>query len=226
MRRLAILLALGLAACTDEGVNPIVGAMVEQVSPFGGDEAESVPRGQPVTRESIEASGAAVIRARLLTDELPGYYFAASENGGYVTYASQFRQTLTMRNAQVTASRGLGWDLLSATSSQPDPLVTPIPPASWPAMVTRTYEFPADSAQGEIVRYQCRFEPGEMREIAILGERRRGVEITEVCSNEGGSFENLHLVEPSTGTIWRTIQWLGPEQGQVDVEVVEPYTGR
>jgi hypothetical protein len=224
MRRVAILLALGLAACSDEGMNPIIGAAVEQVNPFDVEE-EGEAAYTPVTRETVEASGAAVIRARLLTDELPGYYFAAAENGGYVTYASQFRQTLTLLNRQVTGSRGLGWDLLSATSSRPDPLVTPIPPASWPAAVTRTYEFPADAAQGELVRYQCRFEPGPLQEISILGVRHRGVEITEVCTGAGGSFENLHLADPSTGTIWRTIQWTGPKQGQIDVEIVEPYTG-
>ena len=40
-------------------------------------------------------------------------------NGGYVTYISPLRQTVTLRGPQVTGTRGLGTDLLSAWSSRP-----------------------------------------------------------------------------------------------------------
>jgi hypothetical protein len=226
MRRSLALLALLLAACSDEGVNPIVGAALEVANPFDEDQPETAPPpGPPVTRAAITRSDVATIRARLVADPSPTYLFAASDNGGFVTYASGLRQTLTLRGSWITASRGLGWDLLSASSSQPDPLVRPIPPGSWPARVTRSYEFPADTPQGRIATYECRFEIGRAAEVVILEVLHRGVEISEYCDGPDGSFENLHFAD-SGGTVWRSLQWLGPRQGLIDLEIVEPYTGR
>jgi hypothetical protein len=214
-----------LAACSNQGLNPIVAGAIDEVNPLGGAEAPAGPT-RTITRDAITRADTATIRARLLEDETPTYLFGAAENGGFVTYASGLRQTLTLRGAQITASRGLGHDLLSAVSSDPDPLKRAIPPTSWPQGVTRSYEFPAWAAQGRIETYACRFEFGPVRDIEILDVRHRGIEVTETCSNDERSFENLYLADVNTGFVWRSIQWLGPEQGLVDLEIVLPFTGR
>ena len=210
-----------LGACSDEGLNPIVGAAIDEITP--GEAPAAPAKATRVTREAINRADVATIRIRLPGDKQPSYMSAASDNGGFVTYASAFRQSLTLRGAQVTASRGLGFDLLSATSSQPDPLVRPIPPDSWPATVRRSYEFPAWAPQGEIQSFECHYERGAVRDIVILDQPHRGVEISETCTGPSGSFENLHFVDAG-GTVWRSLQWLGPRQGNVDVEIVLPYT--
>jgi hypothetical protein len=224
--RLVLPLALLLGACTNQGFDPIVVEVVNQINPWDAPAEEAAATGRPVTRAAIDRADVATIRARLVNDETPTYLFAAADNGGYVTYASSLRQTLTLRGSQVTASRGLGWDLLSATSSQPDPLSRAVPLARWPAGVTRSYEFPADTPAGRVETFACRFELGAPREIVILEQRHRGVEVSEYCSGPTGSFENLHFADASTGFVWRSLQWLGPRQGLVDVEIVLPYTGR
>lgn len=229
MRRSLIAgLALILAGCSNGQFNPIVNAVVTEVLP--GEAAPDQGSGAAPTaaesRASIQRADVATIRARLLNDPAPTFLFAASENGGYVTYASSIRQTLTLRGSQITASRGLGWDLLSATSSRPDPLVTPMRPGTWPAQVQRSYEFPAFAPQGRIETFDCRFEYGEAQDVVILGVLHRGVAITETCANDRTNFENLHLADVDTGFVWRSIQWLGPQQGLVDVEIVLPFTGR
>lgn len=225
---LAATFALALAACSNGQFNPIVQGAVNEIlpgqrAPDGATEAP--PRG-PVTRAQLTRADVATIRGKLPKDQAPTMFFAASDNGGYVTYASSFRQTLTLRGAQITGSRGFGWDLLSATSSRPDPLVTPIPPQNWPATMQRTYEFHAFAPQGRIETFTCRFELGTVRDIVIIEQRHRGVEIAEYCENDTLSFENLHLADVNTGQVWRSIQWLGPKQGVIDIEVVVPYTGR
>lgn len=225
VRVAGLALTLALAACSNEGLNPIVQAGIAELNPFG-QEAEPAAAGQPVTRAAVNRADVAMVRMRLVEEEQAGYFVAASENGGYVTYASPFRQTLTLRGSQITGTRGFGYDLLSATSSQPDPLARPIPPGSWPATVTRSFEFPANAARGRIETYTCRFEIGAAREILILEERHRGVEISEYCSGPAGDFENLHLVDIETGFVWRSLQWTGPRQGLLDLEIVLPFTGR
>lgn len=219
----ALMLALG--ACSNQGFNPILVEGVNAINPWDKPDEKAAVTGTPVTRAAIDKADVATIRARLIDDKKPTYLFASSNNGGYVTYASGLRQTITMRGSQVTASRGLGWDLLSATSSQPDPLTHAIPPGQWPSQVRRSYEFPATVPQGQILTFDCRFEFGEVTDIEILQQHHRGVQVTETCSGPTGSFENLHFADVSTGFVWRTIQWLGPRQGLVDIEIVLPYTG-
>ncbi|MER2510458.1 YjbF family lipoprotein [Amaricoccus sp.] len=224
-RRILAAAALLLAGCTNQGFNPILVEAVNAVNPWDAPDEAAAAKGQPVTRAAIDKADVATIRARLVADQSPTYLFAASNNGGYVTYASSLRQTLTLRGSQVTASRGLGWDLLSATSSQPDPLTRAIPPGQWPRQVTRSYEFPSITPAGQILSFTCRFEFGDVTEMVILDQRHRGVQVSETCAGPTGSFENLHFADVSTGFVWRTLQWLGPRQGLVDIEIVLPYTG-
>jgi hypothetical protein len=223
---LALSLAL-LAGCTNEGVNPIAREAFEQVrartgtgAGAGAAEAGGAPAG--ITRADIEATGTAAIRARALADERGSLLYAVTENAGVTTYASQLRQQLMLRGNQLAATRGLGTDLLAATSSPGDPLVQPTPPGAWPARVERRFEFPAFAARGRIETYECTFTMGEVRTIAILTVQHRGVEITETCTGAAGSFENLHFADLSTGFVWRSIQWSGPDQGSIDIEIIVP----
>ncbi len=225
-RALIAAAALALAGCSDGGFNPIVVAAVEEVLPGERAPEADAAQGAPITREAITRADVATIRARLIDDPRPTYLFAASDNGGYVTFASGIRQTITLRGSWITGSRGLGWDLLSALSSRPDPLVQTIPPAQWPASVERSYEFPAFAPQGRIETFECRFAFGAIKEIVILQVRYRGVEVTETCEGEARSFENLHFADATTGFVWRSLQWLGPQQGMIDLEMILPYTGR
>ncbi|MEM8571195.1 MAG: YjbF family lipoprotein [Pseudomonadota bacterium] len=218
-----------VTGCSDEGVNPVFEAALEEVNPFDGDgdaaAGEAAPTRTAPSRAAIERADVATIRARLVTDNAATYLLATSRNGPYVTYVSALRQGLTLAGTQVTGTRGLGFDLLSATSSQPDPLTRPIPVASWPDGVTRSFEFPASGPQGRIDTYECRFERGETRQITILEKTHTGIEVSEVCTGPSGSFENLHFADASSGQVWRSLQWTGPRQGLIDIEVVLPFTG-
>jgi hypothetical protein len=221
--------ALGLlllAGCGSGASNPIVSEALGQLrGRVPGTEAPAGPPPRAITRESIEASGAATILARLERDESPSTLFAASENGGYVTFVSGFRQSITLRGSQITATRGLGHDLLSASSGPLDPVARPVPPEAWPARVERRYEFPAEAPQGRVEVYECRIEIEEPGEMTILGRTYQGVQITEYCDGEYGRFENLHFAELGTGFVRRSLQWVGPEMDLIDLQVVEPYTG-
>ena len=68
--------------------------------------------------------------------------------------------------------------------------------------------------------------PTEPQEIVILEVRHRGVAMTEICESDVYDFEALHLADVQTGFVWRSLQWLGPQQGLIDLEIVLPFTGR
>ena len=226
MRRIAALFALAaLAGCGSGGPNPIVQEAWDEAQGFWTNEpadasAAAAPRA--LTRNDIEAANVAAIWARLDSDPSPTLLYATAQNGSFVTYLSPFRQSITLRGSQVTATRGLGWDLMSAWSSANDPLTRPIPPASWPTSVERSYEFPADGPRGRIETYQCSFERGPVREVVILQRRHVGVEFSEVCTGTAGTFENLHLADTATGFVWRSLQWTGPRMQLLDLQILEP----
>ena len=226
MRRIATLLALAaLAGCGSGGPNPIVQEAWDEAQGFCTNEPADTTGGAPpraLTRTDIETADVAAIWARLESDPRPTLLYASAQNGAHVTYFSAFRQSIVLRGSQVTGTRGLGWDLLSAWSDPQDPLARPTPPASWPAGVERTYEFPADGPRGLIETYQCRFERGPAREMVILQRRHVGVEFSETCVGPSGTFENLHFADASTGFVWRTLQWTGPKMQLLDLQVLEP----
>jgi hypothetical protein len=225
-RKLGLLALLMVSACGSGGKDPIVQAAITEVGGFWnkGKPAGEPPR--PITRADIERANVAAILVRLESDPTPTLMSAASSNGNYVTYVSALQQEVTLHGAaQITGTRGLGTDLLSAWSSGPDPLAAPIPPSRWPARVQRVYELPAEGPQGKVETFDCRFEPPVPAEMTILEVHYRGVNISEDCSGPGGSFENLHFVDASTGAVRRSLQWTGPKMELLDLQILEPYTG-
>jgi hypothetical protein len=225
---LALMLALPLAACGSGGVNPIVKRALADINPLerlGGRDEPAEGSGKPaprLTRAAVNKSGAAMIRARLIAEDNRSVLLGATQNGGYVTYISQLGQSITLRGSQVTATRGLGFDLLSATSTGRDPVAYPTPPAAWPAGLTRQFELPGEGPRGRLLTFECRFERGEARAIEIVEVTHQGIEFSEYCSDGEIEFENLHLADARTGFVWRSIQWTGPDLGSIDIEVIEP----
>lgn len=225
IRPLALLGLLALAACGSGGPDPIMSAAMGEVGGLWGrgKKAEGPPP-KAVTRADIERANVAAIQARLASDRGATLMYAASSNRGRVTYVSALRQSVTLRGVEITGTRGLGTDLLSGWATSTDPLASAIPPSSWPAGVERVYEFPGEGPQGRIESYDCRFEPGKPASMTILQRSYSGVEIAETCTGPAGSFENLHFVDAG-GTVWRSLQWIGPAMDHLDIQVLEPYTG-
>jgi hypothetical protein len=226
MRRLlALLTATALCGCGTGG-NPIVEGAMEELGAFmpGREEPAPAAPGRRLTRADIEASNTAAIWARLESDPSPTLMYAVAANGGFVTFMSTFQQALVLRGSLITGTRGLGTNLMSAWSRGRDPLMVPTPPASWPARVERSYEFPSEGPVGNVQTFDCRFEMGGPAEMTILQVRHQGVEISETCTGPAGSFENLHFADPS-GFVWRSLQWTGPTMELIDLQVIEPYTG-
>lgn len=225
-RGLAILLCAGLAACSSGGQNSLSSALLSKVTSRFKDNSDA-PKPQqraPLTRAAVNASGASLIRARLVQEQGRTILSGAAQNSGYVTFVSPLGQSLTLRGSLITASRGLGYDLLSVGTRGNDPVANPTRPANWPASITRSYTFPGTGPSGNTVVFTCNFARQKQRNIEIVEVVHRGVEITETCANNSMRFENVHFADVKTGFVWRSLQWLGPEQGVIDLEIIEPLT--
>lgn len=224
---LAAALALGVGGCSSGGESSftIAKALFDRAMPDRKQEGGAPAPAPKITRAAVEASGAALIRTRLVDETVRPVLSAAAQNGPYVTYVSRLGQSLTLRGALVTGSRGLGHDLLSVTTSAADPLVRARPVPDWPAELRRTYRFPGRGPGGDARLVTCRYMPGATREIEIVEVVHRGIQVEERCRGEGLDFTNHLFADARSGFVWRSIQWLGPDQGAIDVEIIEPFTG-
>lgn len=230
MRLLTLCFAcFALAACGSGGVNPIVKDSFARLNPFGGDKAETDDKPQPtrLTRAAVDKAGIAMIRASLLSEEAKYLFQGVALNEGRVTFATQSMQQITLQGTRITGTRGLGYDLLAQQTQGPDPLVTPMVPDRWPNRITRIYTLPGgERPQGRTLVFQCEITPEGPASVTIVQREHRGIQFSETCRGNGMEFENLYMADARTGYVWRSIQWIGPRMGNVDLEIIEPYTGR
>ena len=224
----AAFLLVGLTACSSgQGVSPLTKAIFSKVTSvvgIGDEETAAVAPPKRMTRESIVASGLAMVRAKVGEGTDPQTLIAQTDNGGFVTYASQLRQSLTMRGTLVTATRGIERDLLSTQIFPGDPLAFLTKPAEWPKSVRRIYHLPGNSPEGQIVDVTCNFLFGETGEHTIVEVTYPVIQVLESCQGKDVGFENAHLVDTRTGQPWRTRQWIGFQSAFVLIDVLEPYT--
>ena len=126
-------------------------------------------------------------------------------NGPFVTYGTRERISLTLRDGIVTATRGLGDDLMSSQVAAASQLIR-------------------HRRAGQADRVQ-RFLDGENKEIAQtascaitiggagsvqLGEAQRATQaVTETCQAPSGAYQNSYQVDRATGRILQSKQWIG-----------------
>lgn len=224
----AAMLAVVLIGCSSGGSKTPTTLFLERFAErFRGDndEAAKGPGGPKLTRALVEQSGGSLVYIRLPGDKGRTLMNAASVHDGYVTFISRFGQSVTMLGSRITGSRGLGFDLLSVATTADDPLVRPVPPANWPKRLTRSYTFPGEGPAGKTLRVKCGYAPGGETSVEIVERVHEGILMVEACQGDGVEFQNFHLADKTTGFVWKSQQWLGPRQGSIELEVIEPYTG-
>lgn len=223
MRLALLLLVLATASCgTGTADVAIVRTAIGQI--WKGEE-EDAPKGKrTLTRAQINELGAAMIQVNLAGDPSWPILVAASQNGPYVTYATKAKQSVTLRESQVTGTRGLGTDLISATSSDNDPLKVLTQPDNWPEQVTREFRFAGAAPVGRIERYTCRLVKAGPAKIEIAKTPFDVIGFAEVCQGEDGKFQNLHAADARTGRVWQSQQFIGRGMPPITIEVLEPVT--
>ncbi|MEO1139466.1 MAG: YjbF family lipoprotein [Pseudomonadota bacterium] len=132
-------------------------------------------------------------------------------NGPYrtwATYGSSERRSITTRGGVVTATRGLGFDLMSSSVGGLLEMVTQLEDGI-AQQVLRYLD--GENVVTEIEAY-CAFTPGETETYSRGALRQQATRVDVFCKTETGRFSNYYLVGAS-GRILEARQWLGPELG-------------
>lgn len=224
MRWAAVIGLLALVgACTSTGQSPIerMRPVVENYL-FG---EEPAPERPPITRAQLNTVPFATISIKTAASR-PAYVVAVADNGGYITYQDLGRRSVVLRGGLLTATHGLGYNLSAIKQQADDPVAVPTPLADWPAGVTRSYEFSRIDLDDFIIAVECRYTRVANEVIEIVELQFPVVRMHERCRNNRRQFTNTYWVDPATGFIWKSEQWIGPRQVLYTIEVLRPYEGQ
>lgn len=227
MKHSILLLCILLASCSssDRDKPTVAKAVWERIKDIRKDESDAAPSGKATpTRQQITEYNVAMIQMNLNGEGIFPIMLPTHRNGPYVVYGNKFRQSLTLRESQITGTRGFGTDLISASSSNNDPLKVLTPPGRWPEGVEREYRFGGGGPSGRIEQYSCKFAQGGAATIELAGTPINVIGIAEVCSGTDGQIQNLYAADAITGRVWQSQQYVGRSMPAINLDILEPLT--
>lgn len=219
-RAIGVALALALSGCSSGGDGALLKdlwAGIQEARETEPDTGKKTP-----TRAQIEKFDLALVQMNLTGESAWPILFARSVNGPYATYSGRFPQSITLRESQVTATRGMGTDLISAGSSDNDPLKVLTPPDDWPTEVSREYRFAGSGPTGRIESYDCVLQKAGPATIELAGTPIDVIGFAETCRGADGTFQNLYAADARTGRVWQSLQYVGRDMPMMTLEVLEP----
>jgi len=141
----------------------------------------------------------------------------ATDSGGKRLWTSAAKVALTTRNGRIVATAGLGNDLTayySDTAFQ----------SAWRS--ERRVTWTADYADLGLysVRVDCEDVPAGNERVEILGQAIDTLRIDESCRSDqlDWSFTNTFWVSRNSDRVWRSIQYIHPNMGPLEIELLRP----
>ncbi|MEL6476217.1 MAG: YjbF family lipoprotein [Pseudomonadota bacterium] len=227
IRRLAPLALLAMAACSNDGTvtsELVAGFLLDEIAPgILADAPEEAAPARELTRAELDQIPFATI-ALSVEDSPRAFVVPLADNGGYLTYMDATRRGIVMQGGAITGTLGLGIDLNGVRNAANDPVARPTPLAEWPGQVYRNYQYKLRDGKEYSISLTCIFERVARERIEIVERRFEVVRIAETCTNRARQVVNQHWVAPETGFIWKTTQWVSPQQPPLTVEIIRPYS--
>ncbi len=208
MRPAACLAALLLAGC---GTDP------EQIAVFGMareavQASRATPAAQPkdlgLTRAYLATLSAPVDLVTIERVGAQGVIARIASNGGVETWSSVDNKTLGLRQGIVTATRGLGADLISASV----PSAAQVSTAGARHRRSHVVLGPDDGALQQI--YDCNIALVGAETVSFVERSYQTRHLREVCSSATGGFTNEYWFQIG-GKLRQSRQFVSDEAGYV-----------
>ncbi|MFN6951500.1 MAG: YjbF family lipoprotein [Albidovulum sp.] len=223
----AMMLALWLAGCgTDtsrtEGTRIALGVVQgikQKVVPGKSAAPADVPDPEKLAASAMASFKGPLILAQI---EKAGLLTALGEtgrNGASRTFATPNEQTLVLRNGILTATRGLGDDLMSADTAQAASLILRRESGS----ANRTYRYLDGEGIERPLPMQCTVTAGPAKSFDFAGRHYDTRQMDESCRATAAELtvSNSYWVT-SDGTVALSRQWIGPALGHLTIQLVRP----
>lgn len=202
-RFLALLLVAALAACgsdIDETQKMRTYLLLAQTAVGINPEPPSGTAG--LTREILAGVGRPADLVEVEKARSSAVIFQVGTNRGVETWSSIDDRSMSFRQGMLTATRGLGGDLMAAET----------PPLSQVASASGTFVRSIVYLNGEdepvTERFLCEYATVGSEDIVIVQRRYTTRRVQETCSGDSGRIVNDHWFQ---GSILRqSRQWAGP----------------
>jgi hypothetical protein len=178
----------------------------------------TVPKDQLQDVETLTRADIAGVTLPLMRSRLPEIGGAATAslavvNGGVETWQASGRTDFMLDGPVLFATRGIGWDLLTAETAAPRQLLL----AGKSGNYQRTLRHLAGDDAIDLVRYDCTLTQKGPQTIVVLERRHATRYATERCvTPQGAAFENAYWV--GDGILWKSRQWVSPRLGYMETE--------
>ncbi|QYX57109.1 YjbF family lipoprotein [Roseovarius sp. SCSIO 43702] len=134
-------------------------------------------------------------------------------NGAYATYGTSDRRSVTLRNGLLTATRGLGNDLMSSDVFAVQALISARKAGSAPPV--KRYLDGENLTVARVAR--CSVSIGETSRMQVAEINAGVTRVTERCAGDQLDFTNSYLVD-GTGQILQSKQWISPLNGYIVIQ--------
>lgn len=209
--------ALAMTGC---GAVP-VGDVVKGIFNPEPEAPISIPN---IDRAAIERADLAAVLVISPSARIAAPAAAVQMRKSLLIYNTNDNRSVTMNGGLIYSTLGFGTNLHAVLTQQDDPLVNDTVAADWPDTVRRTYQLSGRGITFNEIVTTCESRVSKSTEIEVVEVMRAVVEIVEICTtDDGASFNNIHYVDASSGRVWRTSQWTGPVQENVQVDVIEQF---
>lgn len=134
-----------------------------------------------------------------------------SQNRGYDQWHSAAKIGFTFKDGLLTATRGLGGDLMNADVEQS--LARLRSGSSEPA--TRVHRYLDGENNIITLRFVCTFERKGQERIDIAGTVHTTIVSHETCNTSDLTLKNTYWTDPRDGFVWKSEQWISTFVGDL-----------
>lgn len=197
MRRCATaLLLLALGACSPAGQT--------------ADEIRS-----RLSRAQLDTFGEPLLLAGVADLGTAATLIPAERQGGVETWETGDGVQLSFRDGVIVATRGLGFDLMSADA---DAAIAAIGGSGSPEY-DRFASYLDGNEQVVLTALRCRITGRAADPVTIVGDTHDTIRVEEQCFTPDSDYRNLYWIDRD-GTIWRSRQWIGPGAGTLTTDLL------
>lgn len=207
-RAAAIAMTLALAGCNSVGNSNWVELYKVMRASWSNDGRVTLEQASksPYASIGLRVGGSTEVMLLLATDNPDGQL-----------WTSAAKITIVTRKGRIVRTAGLGKDLVGFTPRSSDPGLLAGPHSfSWTADFSNPERFG--------VAVTCRDGNPVPETISVLGTKLKTLRIEERCSAKptDWSFTNTFWISPTDGMVWRSIQYVHPDQDALRVETLRP----
>lgn len=193
----AALSTLAVASCSAQGP--------------GADEIRGLLR-----QAGVERLDQPLILADLPSQGTAATLLPAGRNGDVVTWQAGGGAQISLDRGVVVATRGLGFDLMSADASA---TVARLHGSASGASYERFASYMDGENETVFAALVCEMQPRGRQVLPLLSSRYEVLFIEETCALPDATMTNYYWRQPD-GTIRKSRQWVGPEIGYIEIELL------